>query len=123
AKRSGAEGPDEPISHPGRTNLPAHTFAFQTSPRGTSWLIHIIRVVDATHGRVPFRTGLRYTSAQRGGHIMILVVGATGLVGSEVCRKLAKRGRSVRALVRTTSEPAKVAALKDAGVECVIGDL
>jgi len=30
---------------------------------------------------------------------MILVAGATGLVGSAVCQKLAKRGETVRALV------------------------
>jgi nucleoside-diphosphate-sugar epimerase len=31
---------------------------------------------------------------------MVLVVGATGLVGSEVCGKLARRAEKVRALVR-----------------------
>ena len=41
---------------------------------------------------------------------MVLVVGATGLVGSEVCRKLAQRSESVRALVRATSSTEKVAA-------------
>lgn len=34
---------------------------------------------------------------------MILVVGATGLVGSEVCRKLAQRGESVSSSIRGRS--------------------
>jgi uncharacterized protein YbjT (DUF2867 family) len=54
---------------------------------------------------------------------MILVVGATGLVGSDICRRLAARGDLVRALVRPTSDPARVQALHDAGVETVVGDL
>src|SRR5690242_2767429 len=54
---------------------------------------------------------------------MILVVGATGLVGSTICKGLAAKGQPVRALVRPTSDPAKVQALKDAGVATVVGDL
>ena len=54
---------------------------------------------------------------------MILVVGSTGLVGGEICRRLTGRGEHVRALVRSTSDPAKVTALHDRGVETVIGDL
>jgi len=54
---------------------------------------------------------------------MILVVGATGMVGSEVCRRLAERGRPVRALVRTTADPGKVDALRALGAEVVAGDL
>jgi uncharacterized protein YbjT (DUF2867 family) len=54
---------------------------------------------------------------------MILVVGATGLVGSDVCRRLAKRGEKVRALVRVTSDKENVEALRAAGVELCIGDL
>jgi uncharacterized protein YbjT (DUF2867 family) len=54
---------------------------------------------------------------------MNLVVGATGMVGSEVCRLLAGEGKPVRALVRATSDPAKVEALKGYGVEIVKGDL
>jgi uncharacterized protein YbjT (DUF2867 family) len=54
---------------------------------------------------------------------MILVVGATGLVGSEVCRRLAKRGKKVRALVRVTSDEKKIEALCSAGIELCIGDL
>ena len=52
-----------------------------------------------------------------------LVVGATGLVGTEICRILIERGRSVRALVRTTSSPEKVARLKNLGASVVTGDL
>lgn len=54
---------------------------------------------------------------------MILVVGATGLVGSEVCRRLRQRGEVVRALVRPTSSGEKVDALRTAGVELGMGDL
>jgi uncharacterized protein YbjT (DUF2867 family) len=54
---------------------------------------------------------------------MILVVGATGLVGSEVCRRLAARGEPVRALVRASADSTRVRALRDAGVEIVVGDL
>jgi len=54
---------------------------------------------------------------------MILVAGATGLVGSEVCMKLARRGEKVRALVRATSPEDKLGALRSAGVELFVGDL
>lgn len=53
----------------------------------------------------------------------ILVVGSTGMVGSEVARSLAGRGEEVRGLVRSTSAREKVAALEAAGVETVEGDL
>ena len=46
---------------------------------------------------------------------MILVVGASGLVGAEVCRKLAKRGEPVRALLRATSAKDSVEALRSSG--------
>jgi uncharacterized protein YbjT (DUF2867 family) len=54
---------------------------------------------------------------------MVLVVGATGLVGSEVCQRLRRRGESVRALVRPTSSKEKVEALRSSGVELCVGDL
>lgn len=54
---------------------------------------------------------------------MILVVGATGLVGGEVCRRLVANGERVRALVRTTSDPTKVGMLEALGVEISRGDL
>ena len=52
-----------------------------------------------------------------------LVVGATGLVGQEICRQLRDAGRSVRALVRQTSDPVKRAGLEKLGVELIEGDL
>lgn len=52
-----------------------------------------------------------------------LVVGATGLVGFDVCEQLTKSGQSVRAVVRTTSDQTKRAALERLGVELVEGDL
>jgi uncharacterized protein YbjT (DUF2867 family) len=52
-----------------------------------------------------------------------LVVGATGLVGQEVCRQLRQAGIHVRALVRRTSDPHKRADLQNLGVELVEGDL
>ncbi len=54
---------------------------------------------------------------------MVLVVGATGLVGSEVCQKLARRGEKVRALVRESSSKEKISALQSSGVEIQVGDL
>lgn len=54
---------------------------------------------------------------------MILVVGSTGLLGREVVRQLANKGKSVRALVRATSDPGKVAEVKGYGAEVVVGDL
>jgi uncharacterized protein YbjT (DUF2867 family) len=54
---------------------------------------------------------------------MVLVVGATGLVGSEVCEKLARRGEKVRALVRGTSSKERIAALQSSGVELCVADL
>jgi uncharacterized protein YbjT (DUF2867 family) len=54
---------------------------------------------------------------------VILVAGATGQVGSEVCRLLAAQGQSVRALVRASSDSSRVAALRGLGVEVVEGDL
>ncbi|MGD0272745.1 MAG: SDR family oxidoreductase [Gaiellaceae bacterium] len=54
---------------------------------------------------------------------MNLVAGATGVLGGEICRRLVAHGAPVRAMVRSTSDGAKVAALKDLGVELVIGDL
>src|SRR5437879_2458099 len=43
---------------------------------------------------------------------MILVVGATGLLGGEICRRLRERGQPVRALARHTSDPSKVQRLR-----------
>lgn len=54
---------------------------------------------------------------------MNLVVGATGTLGSEICRLLAASGKPVRALVRQSSAPDKVAALRALGAEIAVGDL
>ncbi len=54
---------------------------------------------------------------------MNLIVGSTGLLGGEICRRLAEDNQPVRALVRSTSDPAKVAALDGYGVETVTGDV
>ena len=54
---------------------------------------------------------------------MILVVGATGLLGSEICQKLAGRGEKVRGLIRLTSSSEKVESLRRLGVELCVGDL
>ena len=51
---------------------------------------------------------------------MILIVGATGQLGSAVTRELVNNGQKVRALVRSTSSAAY---LKVLGVDLVTGDL
>ncbi|HWT25791.1 MAG TPA: SDR family NAD(P)-dependent oxidoreductase [Solirubrobacteraceae bacterium] len=54
---------------------------------------------------------------------MILVAGASGVLGSEVCRRLAASTERVRAMARTTSDPAAVAELRELGAEVVTADL
>jgi len=54
---------------------------------------------------------------------MILVAGATGLLGAEICRRLSERNIAVRALVRPTADPTRLTALRDLGVELGWGDL
>src|SRR5258706_1681887 len=54
---------------------------------------------------------------------MILVAGSTGSLGTEIVRLLRSGGESVRALVRPTSAPEKIAHLKELGAEAVVGDL
>ena len=53
----------------------------------------------------------------------VLIAGATGMVGGDVARILSSGGVAVRALVRSTSNAEKIAALKGAGIEVVEGDL
>src|SRR5215216_6470694 len=53
----------------------------------------------------------------------ILVAGATGMLGSEICRQLRVAGRSVKGLVRVSSDPAKVSRLQSFGVETMQGDV
>jgi uncharacterized protein YbjT (DUF2867 family) len=52
---------------------------------------------------------------------MILVVGATGMLGLEICRRLREEGRDVRGLVRPGS--AREPLLRELGVEIHHGDL
>lgn len=54
---------------------------------------------------------------------MILVVGATGVLGSGICLMLAKGGETVRGLVRKTSAPGRTQTLTAAGIELFVGDL
>jgi NADH dehydrogenase len=54
---------------------------------------------------------------------MNLVVGATGFLGSEICRRLAAQGKPLRAMVRPTADAAKVEHLKELGAEIVEGNL
>jgi len=54
----------------------------------------------------------------------VLVAGATGFLGSEICRQLIEMNKKKeRGLVRATSDASKVAQLKELGVETVVGDL
>jgi uncharacterized protein YbjT (DUF2867 family) len=53
----------------------------------------------------------------------VLVAGATGFLGSEICRQLIAKNKNVKGLVRVTSDPDKVAQLKGSGVEIIEGDL
>jgi NADH dehydrogenase len=54
---------------------------------------------------------------------MNLVIGATGMVGTEVCRALVETGKPATALVRPSAEPVKVRSLEALGVTIVRGDL
>lgn len=53
----------------------------------------------------------------------VLVVGATGFLGTEICRLARERGHAVAGLVRPSSDPERVAALEKMGVRPVRGDL
>lgn len=53
----------------------------------------------------------------------VLVVGATGFLGSEICRQLIAKKYSVKGLVRPTSDVNKVTQLRQSGVETIEGDL
>jgi uncharacterized protein YbjT (DUF2867 family) len=54
---------------------------------------------------------------------MILVAGATGVLGSEIVQRLTAHGEKVRAMVRATSSPEKVERLKMLGAEIVRADV
>lgn len=53
----------------------------------------------------------------------ILVAGATGLLGNEICRQLRAKNLPVKAMVRTTTDPVKIEQLTKLGVQVVQGDL
>jgi NADH dehydrogenase len=54
---------------------------------------------------------------------MNLVIGASGLLGSEICRILLESGKPVRGLVRTTTDTAKQGKLRSLGADLAFGDL
>ena len=54
---------------------------------------------------------------------MILVVGATGFLGSEICRRLIEGHKSVTGLIRSSSDPERTRALSQLGVQLIEGDL
>jgi len=54
---------------------------------------------------------------------MNLIIGATGMLGSEICRLLTMNNEPVRALVRKTTEPTKIKNLEKLGVEIIKGDV
>lgn len=54
---------------------------------------------------------------------MTLVVGATGALGTEICRRLESSGKPFRATVRTSSDPAKKETLKQLGGDVTEADL
>jgi uncharacterized protein YbjT (DUF2867 family) len=53
----------------------------------------------------------------------ILVIGATGFLGMEICRRLTAAKRKVKGLIRMGSDPAKITTLQDMGVETITGDM
>jgi uncharacterized protein YbjT (DUF2867 family) len=55
--------------------------------------------------------------------VTVLVAGATGSLGVEICRRLCGTGTAVRALVRPTARPDRLEALRARGAELVEGDL
>jgi uncharacterized protein YbjT (DUF2867 family) len=54
---------------------------------------------------------------------MNLIVGATGLVGGEICRRMAAANKPVRALVRPTGDASRIEELRKSGVQLAPGDL
>lgn len=53
----------------------------------------------------------------------ILVAGATGNLGNRICRELVKRGATVKAMVRDSTDTDKIEILKELGAEVSIIDL
>lgn len=55
--------------------------------------------------------------------MMVLVVGATGFLGTEICRELVNHGHSVKGMIRSSSDPQRIRSLEDIGASTVEGDL
>jgi uncharacterized protein YbjT (DUF2867 family) len=53
----------------------------------------------------------------------VLVAGATGLLGNEICRQLRAKNLPVKAMVRTTADTVKIEQLTKLGIRVVQGDL
>lgn len=53
----------------------------------------------------------------------VMIVGATGFLGMEICRQLTSAGKKVKGLVRATSDENMVNGLKQMGVETVTADM
>ena len=53
----------------------------------------------------------------------VLIAGATGFLGNEICRQLRAKNLPVKAMVRATTDPVKIEQLTKLGVQLVQGDL
>lgn len=53
----------------------------------------------------------------------VLVAGATGFLGNEICRLLRAKNLSVKAMVRKSTDPVKTGELSKIGVQLVQGDI
>ena len=53
----------------------------------------------------------------------VFVAGATGFLGFEICRQLVNQNAKVKGLVRITSNPDRMAQVKELGVDIAEGDL
>jgi uncharacterized protein YbjT (DUF2867 family) len=54
---------------------------------------------------------------------MILIIGSSGILGSDICRVLRQKEMPFRAMIRTGTGAAKIETLKSLGAETVLGDL
>jgi len=57
------------------------------------------------------------------GTTSVLVAGATGFLGNEICRLLRAKNLSVKAMVRKSTDPVKTGELSKIGVQLVQGDI
>ena len=101
-------------------------YFFPTFPGNFSNLAHSFHPISERsekHFRPDIYHSTKSNHMSNSSNASILVAGATGYLGSEICRQLISKNKRVKGLVRATSNPDKVAQLKDSGVEMVIGDL